>query len=122
MNIRTLSNPIVPVENVKTGEVRDVRTQVSSEDRDADGRRHQEEQNKNPLTEEEAKLALEYLENLTGLTANGLTVEVETSGEFQVYVIRDSVGNIARRIVEWEMRLLIGEKDKKTGQIFDKSG
>ncbi|MCB0351055.1 MAG: hypothetical protein KDD38_07715 [Bdellovibrionales bacterium] len=121
MNIRTLSNPISPVESIKTGEVRDVKTQVSSEDRDADGRRSQEEPDKNPLSEEESRRALEYLENLTGLTANGLSVEVEESGEFKIYLIKDQNGEVARRIVEWEMRALIDESNKKTGQIFDKS-
>ena len=115
MNIRTLSNPISPVESIKTGEVRDVKTQVSSEDRDADGRRSQEEPDKNPLSEEESRRALEYLENLTGLTANGLSVEVEESGEFKIYLIKDQNGEVARRIVEWEMRALIDESNKKTG-------
>jgi hypothetical protein len=121
MNVRSLTNPIVPVENLRTGEVRNVRTEVSSEDRDPDGRRQQDEPNKDPLTEEEVKKALEYLEKTTGLKANGLNVEIESGGEYKIFLIKDQSGKIVRRIIEWEMRALITDKDKKTGQIFDKS-
>lgn len=121
MNIRTLSNPITAIESIKTGEVRNVKTEVSSEDRDADGRSRQEEPDKNPLSEEETRQAMEYLENLPGLKTNGLNIEVEVSGDLKVFLIKDHTGQIARRIVEWEMRTLINDNDKKTGQIFDKS-
>jgi hypothetical protein len=121
MNIRSLSNPVLPVDVVKSGAVRDVKMNVSSEDRDADGRRQEKEPEKNPLSEEEMKKALEYLEALPGLKANGLSIEVETSGTMKIFLIKDHNGQIARRIVEWEMRILISDKEKKTGHIFDKS-
>lgn len=121
MNIRNLTNPISSVENVRKSEFKDVKTDVSSEDRDADGRRQQEEPSKDPLSENEFKLAEEYLQNLTGLKSNGLSIEVESKGELRIFLIKDQEGHVVRRIVEWEMRLLLNEKEKKTGQIFDKS-
>lgn len=121
MNIRTVSNPIIPVESLRTGETRDVKMQVSSEDREADGQRKNDEENKDPLNEEELKKVQEYLDNLTGLKANGLAIEIEQQGEHKVFLIKDHDGKVIRRIIEWEMRQLISDKDKKTGQIFDKS-
>lgn len=122
MNIRTVSNPIIPIESLRTGETRDVKLDVSSEDRDANGKRENEEDNKEPLTEEEMKKVREYLETITGLKAHGLTFEIEnTSSDLRTFLIKDHSGVVVRRIIEWEMRALIGDKDKKTGQIFDKA-
>lgn len=121
MNIRTVSNPIISIENHKLGETRDVKMDVSAEDRDANGKRESKEENKEPLNDEEMKKVSEYLETLTGLKANGLSFEIEKSGELRTFLIKDHTGLVVRRIVEWEMRALIIDKDKKTGQIFDKS-
>ncbi len=121
MNIRTVSNPITPLETLKSSEVRDVKLEVSSEDRDADGKREEKEPNKDPLTEEELKLVHNYLDSLTGLKSNGLTIQIEASGSTKTFLIKDHDGQVVRRILEWEMRVLINAKDKKTGQIFDKS-
>ena len=121
MNIRSLSNPVSPIESLKTQEAKNVKTDVSSEDRDADGRRKQDEERKDPLNEEEMKRAMKYLENLTGLKSNGLAIEVDSSGEFKIFLIKDHEGKVVRRIIEWEVRSLFDEKDKKTGQIFDKA-
>ncbi|OFZ17861.1 MAG: hypothetical protein A2Z20_05785 [Bdellovibrionales bacterium RBG_16_40_8] len=121
MNIRTITNPVIAVENVRAEEVRAVKTEVSSEDRDPDGRRHQEEPNKNPLNAEELLQAIKYLESVTGLTAKGLSFEFEKAGDLKIFVVKDPEGQVVRRIVEWELRALLNDKDKKTGQIFDKA-
>ncbi len=122
MNIRSVTNPILPPEINRVGTARDVKTGTSSEDRDANGRREQnQEQNKNPLSEEEMKKARDYLEGLTGLKANGLSIEVSDSNGVKFFLIKNDQGQVIRRIFDWEMRLLIGETDKKVGQIFDKS-
>lgn len=121
MNVRSLTNPVIPTESVKAHESREVKADVSSEDRDANGKRDQEEPRKDPLTEEEMKKALEYLENLTSLKSNELRLEVEDTGLMRVILIKDQADQVVRRIPEWELRVLIQDKDKKTGQIFNKS-
>jgi hypothetical protein len=121
MNIRSVSNPITPVEVNRASESRNVKTDVSSEDRDANGKREEKEPDKNPLSDEEMKKAKEYIESLSGLKANGLKLEIEHAGDYRVFVIRDHDGRVARRIIEWEVRLLLETRDKKTGQIFDKA-
>ncbi len=106
----------------KIHSARGVVTDVSSEDRDPNGRRGQDDEpDKNPLNEEEMKRAREYLDNLTGLKANGLTVELDASGDLQVFLIKDQDGHVVRRIVEWEMRALLDSSDKKVGSIFDRA-
>ncbi len=121
MNIRSITQTITPLDTVKPAEGRDLRTTVSSEDRDADGRRQQDEPSKDPLNEEEMKKAKEYLANLTGLKSNGLSIEEGKSGEFVAFLIKDQSGQVVRRILEWEFRILFSEKEKKSGHIFDKS-
>lgn len=121
MNVRTITNPIIPVESIKTSETKNVKMEVSAEDREADGRRGQEEPSKNPLSDEEFKKAQEYIESLTGLKANGLTVEIDEVSGLKIFLIKDHEGHVVRRIVEWEMRMILNDKDKKVGQIFDKS-
>jgi uncharacterized FlaG/YvyC family protein len=98
-----------------------VRTEVSSEDRDANGRRDPEEQTKDQLNEEEMQKAKDYLDKLEGLKANGLAVEIELKDGMRIFLIKDASGIVVRRIPEWEMRPLIADSAKKTGQIFDKS-
>jgi hypothetical protein len=122
VNIRTVSNPILPVDTKRVSNARDVKTDTGSQERDADGRRQpNQEPSKDPLNDEELKKAKEYLENMTGLKANGLQIEIETNGDLRVFLIRNEDGQVVRRILEWEMRALIGAKDKKVGQIFDKA-
>jgi len=122
MNVRSLSNPVSPIESLRSSApAKDVKMDVSSEDRESNGRREQDEPSKESLNEEEFKLAQEYFKKLTGLNANGLKVEVENSGDLRVFLIKDHENTVVRRIVEWELRALIVEKDKSTGHIFNKA-
>lgn len=123
VNIRTVSNPITAVDMQRIHSHREVVTDVSSEDRDPNGRRESQDQepDKNPLNDEEMKRAREYLDGLSGLKANGLRIEVESVGDKRVFLIKDEHDNVVRRILEWEMRGLIDDSDKKVGQIFDRA-
>jgi uncharacterized FlaG/YvyC family protein len=121
MNVRNLTNPITAVDSKSSVQgAKPVRSEVSSEDRDADGRQQHKEENKNPLSEEEMQKAKEYIEKLDGLKSNDLKLTVESGGEYRVFVIHDKDGKIVRRIVEWEMRMILNSADKRTGQLFDK--
>lgn len=122
MNVRSLSNPVSPIESLRSGTpAKDVKMDVSSEDRESNGRREQDEPSKAPLNEEEFKLAEEYFKKLTGLNTNGLRVEVEKSGDLRVFLIKDHENTVVRRILEWELRALITEKDKNTGHLYHKA-
>lgn len=121
MNIRTVTNPIIPAESRATGEARTVAMDISSEDRDAQGRRQDDEPSRDPLNDQEMERALAYFNDLEGFADKGLTVRVEAAGDMRLFLVVDADGQVVRRIPEWEMRPLIQDKDKKTGQIFDKS-
>jgi uncharacterized FlaG/YvyC family protein len=123
MNIRNVSNPVIPTEVRGVGEGRNVKTDQSHQDRDADGRNQEKEQDKRPLSEEELKKAQEYFDGLENLKASGLEVSVEDSASsIRVFVIRDAQGQVVRRIPEYELRLLTTDKDRKTGNILDRAG
>ncbi len=122
MNVRSLTNPITAIDsNSSVQGAKPVRSEVSSEDRDADGRQPYQEENKNPLSEDEMQKAKEYIEKLDGLKSNELKVSIETGGEYRVFVIHDKDGKVVRRIIEWEMRSILNSADKRTGQLFDKA-
>lgn len=123
MNIRSVSNPLLQSEIKRAEDAKGVRMGESHQDRDSNGQREQEEPDKRPLTEEEIQKVGEYFENLTGFKANGLSFELENSeSQIRIYIIRDPSGQVVRRIPEFEMRLLIQDKDRKSGQLFDKAG
>jgi uncharacterized FlaG/YvyC family protein len=125
MNIRSVTNPLVPVEGrgpEATAEARAKKLDAGHEDRDADGRRHTEDQDQSPLTDEELKQAKEYLDRLEGLKANGLSYTVEEQGLVRVILIRDQNGQVVRRIPEYEMRLLVEVGGATSGRIFHKAG
>lgn len=121
MNIRTLTNPISSVDAVRTTETKAVKTESGAEDRDADGRRGQQEPNHDPLNDQEFAQAKERLEQITKAKSKGLVIEVEVQGNYRVFLIKDQNGETIRRIIEWELRALLADKDKRTGQIFDKA-
>jgi uncharacterized FlaG/YvyC family protein len=121
MNVRTVSNPIVSIDQKPAVENKTVQMNESHQDRDADGKRDRPEQDQSPLSEEELKQAHEYLENLESLKASSLVFVLVDTGPVKVFEIRDSNGAVVRRIPEHEMRQLSSDKDKPTGKIFDRA-
>lgn len=125
MNIRNVSNPVLPTDVRGPGEARNVKMDQSHQDRDSDGRRRdgEKEPDRSPLTEEELKKVYEYFDGLENFKANGLKVSLEPSeSQVRLFVITDPAGHVVRRIPEYELRYLKQDKDRKTGQILDKAG
>ena len=123
MNIRNFSNPLTSVDAInKTAEKKEVKMSNSSEDRDADGRQYEAEQDKSPLNEDEMTQAKEYFQNLESLKKAGLDFSVEESEEMRVFLIKSPDGQVVRRIPEYEMRELIRAKSLNKGQIFSRAG
>lgn len=123
MNIRNVSNPSLATDIRNLSETRNVRLDQSHQDRDADGRRQFEEPDQNPLTEEEMQKVKEYFDGLENFKASGLEVKVETSeSNLRLFVIRDPMGQVVRRIPEYELRAVIHDKDRKRGAILNRAG
>lgn len=122
MNIRGVTNPVIPAETQQKVESPGVKMNESHQDRDADGRRQDEEPDKNPLNEEEMQKAKSYLEELDGLKSNNLTYTIEITDSVRIFLIKDLDGNVVRRIPEHEMRYLVSHKDESSGKIFSRTG
>jgi uncharacterized FlaG/YvyC family protein len=122
MNIRTVTNPIQAIDAIRNADNKTVRMNESDADRDASGRREHSEPDQSPLNQDEFEKAKKYLEELESLKASGFTAHVDAAGDLRVFLIKDRDGNIVRRIPEHEMRQLITDKDRKSGQIFHKAG
>lgn len=123
MNIRSVSNPTVATDVKATADTKQLKLGESHQDRDADGRQQEKEPDKSPLSEQELERAKAYFEGLDSLKTNGLSITLEESeSSMRVFIIKDHLGNIVRRIPEFEMRLLVQDKDRKSGKIFDRAG
>ncbi len=123
MNIKSILSNTAAVERTQTTETaKEVKSENSSKDRDADGRRqHEEEPSKEHLTEEELQIAIKALEGLDGVKKNNLTVELVQSGEIRVAVVKDILGNVIRRIPERDLWTLTQDSSVKTGQLYNKA-
>ena len=123
MNIKSIVTNTAAVERTQSTEItKEVRSENSSKDRDADGRRqHGEEPRKEHLTEDELQLAIKSLKDLDGVKKNDLIVELAQSGEIRVAIVKDKLGNIIRRIPERDLWALTQESSLKTGQLYNKA-
>lgn len=123
MNVKTVINDTMAVDRLnKPDSAKTVKTENSSPDRDADGRRQQgEEHPRRQLNEEELQAAIENLKALEGVKKNNLTIELHENEGIKVVFIKDNQGKIVRRIPELDLWPLLLEKDKQTGQLLDKA-
>lgn len=121
MNIKNVSTiPILPVDPKQRveGNVR----AAGTTDRDADGRRQQQEpENKRHLTQQEFDDAMKALEAMPGLKSNNLTLKVEIQDDHRVVFIIDPQGKIVRRLSESQLWSATRDKDRQTGKILDKA-
>lgn len=121
MNIKGVNtSPILPIDPKQKVEGK-TRAQ-SSTDRDADGRRQQQEPElKRHLNQQEFDEALKTLEGLPGLKANSLTIKVEVKDDCRVVLIVDPSGKVVRRLSEQQLWSATRDKDRQTGRILDKA-
>jgi hypothetical protein len=121
MNIKNINTaPVLPLDPKPRVEG-NVRTQGST-DRDANGRRdNQEQEQKRHLTQQEFDDALKILGEHPGLKANDLVIKVESHEDARVILILDPQGKIVRRLSESQLWSATRDKDRQTGRILDKA-
>jgi hypothetical protein len=121
MNIKGVNtSPILPIDQKQKVEGK-TRAQ-SSADRDADGRRQQQEpEQKRHLNPQEFDDALKVLEAFPGLKANNLRIKVEVKDDCRVILILDPLGKVVRRLSEQQLWSATRDKDRQTGAILDKA-
>lgn len=118
MNIKSIAGNLLPVEIKKA----ERRASDTSADRDPSGQGEADHQPKPKMTQEQLEQALEQIKALSGVKDNHLHVRLESKGSIHVVFIEDSAGKVIRRIPESELWSLLQQKDRKTGQLFDKTG
>lgn len=121
MNIKGLVN--IPSPDLRPVEKID-RTIKSDEthDRDANGQQafsQNQQQHREPMTEEQLEKALDHLRNLPGVKEHKWTVELELASNGRFVLIKDNLGTVIRRIPELDLWTL--ETDiQPTGHLLKK--
>lgn len=123
MNIKGLNPNLVHLDTRLRADGKDnVRTQNSSE-RDANGRRQQEEAPiKRTLTEEEFAEALQALKDNPAVKNNNFQIRVANHEGLRVVYVEDLSGQVIRRLSMADLWLVTRLKDRPTGKILDKAG
>lgn len=95
----------------------------STHDRDANGQDFTGGQKKEhgSMSEEQLKMAIEYLENLPSVKDSKWTIESVLEEEKRYLLVKDNLGTIIRKIPESELWTLPFDKDVRTGQLLKRS-
>ncbi|MCC6137484.1 MAG: hypothetical protein IT287_02550 [Bdellovibrionaceae bacterium] len=120
MNVRSLSNAIVPISSSSIKEASSTIKSHDATERDADGRESQQSPQRD-CTDEEIEKILKNLKEHPGILANNLSVELTTQNEMRVILIKDVEGQIIRRVVEKEFYQLLETIGQNNGRIISKT-
>jgi len=122
MNIKSMNiNLTSALDTTRRAEAAGVRTEVTAQDRDADGRRDRgAAPEKQRLNDQEFDDALKALGETPGLKANNLTIKVDTEGEARIVFILAPDGMIVRRLTEAQLWAATRDKDRATGNMLNK--
>lgn len=94
----------------------------STSDRDANGQQAGgEQQHREPMSEEQLQKALEHLRNLPGVKEHQWEVELIFVEDKKFVIVKDSNGNIIRRIPELELWTLHLDSSPGKGQLLKKT-
>lgn len=77
----------------------------TAHDRDANGQQafSQNQEKREPMTEEQLQAAVEHLQNLPGVKEHSWMIELEVTEAGKFVLVRDNLRNIIRRIPELEL-------------------
>lgn len=128
MNIKGLLGNMVtsPIRN-KEGQTKVDREKPiisdSTHDRDANGQQlyQQNKQQHGPMSDEQFKKAIEYLEALSSVKEHNWIVEIVVEESKRFVLVKDNLGTVVRKIPESELWSLPFDKDVRTGQLLKKS-
>lgn len=120
MNVRSLSNAIVPISSSSIKEANATIRSHDATERDADGREPNQNQQRD-CTDEEIEKILKNLKEHPGILANNLSVVLTTQNDVKVILIQDPEGQIIRRVVEKEFYQLLETIGQNNGRIISKT-
>ena len=124
MNIKGLISNILPNNEVRAVERagQTIKSEMTH-DRDANGQDFsggQQQQHRDPMTEEQLEKAMEHLRKLAAFKEHKWTVELDSSSEERSVLVKDNLGNLIRRIPELELWTLPTD-DSPRGQLLKRS-
>ena len=122
MDIKGLARNLIPFSPAKANEAKSTRTKTdANNDREGNGQSSGEGQKRKTLSPEEISDAVKYLEGLSGVKDNNLTVRLSSADGVTVVFIEDRDGKIVRRIPEAELGALTANRQKKSGHLLNKA-
>jgi hypothetical protein len=124
MNVKSVTTNLLPIDAKTRAEaVKDVRRQThSTADRDADGKRQQEQETpKRHLTEDEFDEVLKRINELPGIKDSHLVVKAVQMEDHRLIYIEDLSGQVVRRLSEADLWSIYFSSGRMTGQLFDKA-
>ncbi len=123
MAIKNALNQIIPLSLRAKDNIQKSIKSDSTTDRDANGQQAygDNQKQKEPMSEEQLKKALEHLKNLPAVVENNLIVELIMQDQKNFIILKDPTGKIIRRIPEFELWSLQVIQDDKKGQILNRT-
>ncbi|MGZ3769190.1 MAG: flagellar protein FlaG [Bdellovibrio sp.] len=126
MNIKGLISNILPNREIRS--VESIGKTIKSDqtnDRDANGQQaygegQQQEQHREPMSDEQLEQAMNHLRNLPAVKEHKWTVHLENNGDKRFVIVKDNLGNVIRRIPELELWSLPTD-DSHRGQLLKRS-
>ncbi|MEZ0393078.1 MAG: hypothetical protein ACAH59_12730 [Pseudobdellovibrionaceae bacterium] len=126
MDIKNALNSILPLNlRAKTAVDRTIKS-GNATDRDGNGQMpfDQNQQQKEPMTEQELEKALQHLKDLPAVKDHNLTVELTEQNGKRFVLLKEPDGKIIRRIPElelWSLPVMTESEPNKKGQLLRKT-
>jgi uncharacterized FlaG/YvyC family protein len=121
MNIKGLSNNLIPIDFAKKTDFRKTQNTPDREPQQGGGGDKPPEQHR--FTDEELQDALKLLKELPGIKENNLSFRVERNEERVVVYVEDYTGKIIRRIPDMELWSLLKNRQQNStrGNLLNKA-
>jgi uncharacterized FlaG/YvyC family protein len=124
MDIKSALNQVIPINLRVKDPVQKALKTDSTTDRDANGQQafgEQKQSEREPMSEEQLKKALDHLHSLSVVKENGLQLELIESEGKKFVLLKEPSGKVIRRIPEHELWSLQIMQEDKRGQLLNRS-
>lgn len=124
MDIKNVLNQVIPIKLREKNPIAKSIKSESATDRDANGQQAFGDDKKNqkePMTEEQLKKALDHLRSLPVVKDNNLSLELIEAEGHRFVLLKEPSGKIIRRIPELELWSLQIMQEDKRGQLLNRS-
>lgn len=123
MDIKNALNAVIPLSLRAKDKVEKTIKSDSTTERDGNGQMPfgQEQQQREPMTEEQLKKAIEHIRALSVVKDHGLLVELIQLESKRFILLKEPSGKIVRRIHEAELWSLLEVQDGQKGSVLNKS-